>query len=69
VLLLLPAPKGSSFNDLFNFLYESIVDDIRRGLEIVQAMFRCFAVRGKEGSMEDIMNFPHFRKVKSECNM
>ena len=69
VLLLLLVPKGPCFNDLFDFPFRSIVDDIRGGLEIVWAMFSCFMVRGKKGSMEDIVNLPCFRKVESVCNM
>jgi hypothetical protein len=42
---------------------------IRRGLEIVWAMFGHFTVRGKKGSMEDVMDLPCFRKVKPICNM
>jgi hypothetical protein len=68
-LLLLPAPKGTGFDDLFDFPFRSIVDDIRRGLEIVWAMFGRFMVRGKKGSMEDIMDLPCFREVETVCNM
>jgi len=34
-LLLLPAPEGMGFDDLFDFPFRSIVDDIRGGMEIV----------------------------------
>jgi hypothetical protein len=57
------------FDDLFNFPFRSIIDDIRRGLKIVRAMFGRFTVRGKKGSMEDIMDLPCFRKVKTVCNV
>jgi hypothetical protein len=68
-LLLLPAPEGTGFDDLFNFPFRSVVDDIRRGLEIVQAMFGRFMVRGEKRSMEDIMDLPCFREVETVCNM
>jgi hypothetical protein len=68
-LLLLPAPEGTSFNDLFDFPLRSVVDNIRRGLEIVWAMFGRFMVRGEEGSMEDVMDLPRFREVKTVCNV
>jgi hypothetical protein len=69
VLFLLPAPKGTGFDDLFDFPFRSVVDDIRGGLEIVRAMFSRFAVRGKKGSMEDIMDLPCFREVEAVCNV
>jgi hypothetical protein len=62
-------PKGSGFDDLFDFPFRSVVDDIRRGLEIVWAMFSRFTVRGEKGSMEDIMNLPCFREVETVCNV
>jgi hypothetical protein len=62
-------PKGSAFNDLFDFRFGSIVNDVWRGLEIVQAMFSHFMVRGKEGSMEDIVDLPCFREVELVCNV
>ena len=68
-MLLLPAPKGTGFDDLFDFPFRSVVNNIRRGLEIVRAMFGCFAVRGKKGSMEDIMDLPCFREVEPICNV
>jgi hypothetical protein len=68
-LPLLPAPKGTGFDDLFDFLFRSVVDNIRRGLEIVWAMFGHFTVRGKKGSVEDVMNLPCFREVEMVCNM
>ena len=68
-MLLLPAPKGSGFDDLFDFPFRSIVDDIRGGLEIVRAMFGRFVVRGKKRSMEDIMNLSCFREVETVCNV
>jgi hypothetical protein len=68
-LLLLPAPKGTGFDDLFDFPFRSVVDNIRRGLEIVRAMFGRFTVRGKKRSVEDIMNLPCFREVEPVCNM
>jgi hypothetical protein len=68
-LLLLPAPKGIGFDDLFDFPFRSIVNNIRRGLEIVWAMFGRFAVRGKKGSVEDVMNLPCFREVEAVCNV
>jgi len=58
-----------SFDELLNFPFWSIINDIWRGLEIVWAMFSCFMVRGKKGSMEDIMNLPCFREVDSVCNV
>jgi hypothetical protein len=57
------------FDDLFDFPFRSIVDDIRGGMEIVYAMFSRFAVRGKKGSMEDIMDLPCFRDVEAVCNV
>jgi len=57
------------FDDLFDFPFRSVVDDIRGGLEIVRAMFGCFTVRGKKGSMEDIMDLPCFREVETVCNV
>ena len=57
------------FDDLFDFPFRSVVDDVWRGLEIVQAMFGCFTVRGKKGSMEDIMDLSCFRKVEAVCNV
>jgi hypothetical protein len=57
------------FDDLFDFPFRSIIDDIRRGLEIVRAMFSRFMVRGKKRGMEDIMNLSHFREVEPICNM
>jgi hypothetical protein len=57
------------FDDLFDFPFGSVVDDIRRGLEIVRAMFGHFMVRGKKRSMEDIMDLPCFREVKLVCNV
>jgi hypothetical protein len=68
-LLLFPAPKGTGFDDLFDFPFRSVVDNIRRGLEIVRAMFGRFAVRGKKGSMKDIMDLLCFREVETVCNM
>jgi hypothetical protein len=68
-LLLLPVPKGTGFDDLFDFPFGGIVDNIRRGLEIVRAMFGHFAVRGKKGSVEDIMNLPCFREVEPIYNV
>ena len=68
-MLLLPAPKGTGFDDLFDFPFRSIVDNIRRGLEIVRAMFGRFAVRGKKGSMEYVMDLSRFREVETVCNM
>jgi hypothetical protein len=62
-------PKGSGFDDLFDFPFGSIINDIWRGLEIVQAMFGHFTVRGEKGSMEDVMNLPCFREVEPVCNM
>ena len=56
------------FDDLFDFPFRSIVNDIRRGLEIVRAMFGCFPVRGKKGGVEDIMDLPCFREVETVCN-
>jgi hypothetical protein len=57
------------FDDLFNFSFRSVVNNIRGGLEIVRAMFGCFTVRGKKGSVEDIMNLPCFGEVEMVCNM
>jgi len=57
------------FDDLFDFPFRSIVDNIGRGLEIVRAMFGRFTVRGKKGSMEDIVDLPCFREVEPVCNM
>jgi hypothetical protein len=57
------------FDDLFDFPFRSVVDNIRRGLEIVQAMFGCFTVRGKKRSMEDIMDLPCFGEVETVCNV
>jgi len=57
------------FDDLFDFPFRGIINDIRRGLEIVWAMFGRFMVRGKKGSMEDIMDLPCFREVETVCNM
>jgi hypothetical protein len=68
-LLLLPAPKGTGFDDLFDFPFRSVVDNLRRGLEIVRAMFGRFAVRGKKRGMEDIMDLPCFREVETVCNV
>jgi hypothetical protein len=68
-LLLLPAPKGTGFDDPFDFPFRSIVDDTRRGLEIVWAMSGRFTVRGKKGSMEDVMDLPCFREVETVCNV
>jgi hypothetical protein len=62
-------PKGSGFDNLFDFPFKSIIDDIWRGLEIVRAMFGCFIVRGEKGSMEDIVNLPCFREVEMVCNV
>jgi hypothetical protein len=68
-LLLFPAPKCTGFDDLFDFPFRSVVDDIRGGLEIVRAMFGRFVVRGKKGSMEDIMDLLYFREVETVCNV
>ena len=68
-MLLLPAPKGTGFDDLFYFPFGNVVDDIRRGLEIVRAMFGRFMVRGEKGSMEVIMNLPCFREIETVCNV
>jgi hypothetical protein len=57
------------FDDLFNFPFGGVVHNIRRGLEIVWAMFGHFVVRGKKGSMEDIVDLSCFREVKTVCNM
>jgi hypothetical protein len=62
-------PKGTGFDDLFDFPFRSIVDDIRRGLEIVWAMFGRFTVRGKKGGVEDIMDLSRFREVEPICNV
>ena len=62
-------PKGTGFDDLFDFPFGSIVNDIRRGLEIVQAIFGRFTVRGKKGSMEDVMDLSCFREVEPICNV
>jgi len=32
-------------------------------------MFSHFVVRGKKGSMEDIIDLPYFREVEMVCNM
>jgi hypothetical protein len=32
-------------------------------------MFGCFTVRGKKGSMEDVMDLPCFREVETVCNV
>jgi len=68
-LLLFPAPRGTGSDNLVNFPFRSIVNNIRGGLEIVWAMFGRFVVRGKKGSMEDIMDLPHFREVEMVCDM
>jgi hypothetical protein len=57
------------FDDLFDFPFRCIVNDIRRGLEIVWAMFGRFMVRGKKGSMEDVMDLSCFREVEMVCNV
>jgi hypothetical protein len=57
------------FDDLFDFPFRSVIDDIWRGLEIVWAMFSCFMVRGKKGSMKDIVDLPCFREVELVCNV
>ena len=49
-------------------LFRSI-NDVWRGLEIVWAMFGHFTVRGKKGSVEDIMDLPCFREVELVCNV
>ena len=69
VLLLLPSPKGSLFYDSFNFPFWGIINDGRCRLGKVWAMFRCFSVRGKKGSMEYIMNLPYLREVESVHHM
>ncbi len=61
VLLLLPLSEGLSLDDLFNLPFEGVFDDVGRGLEEVQAMFGGFLVGGKKGSMEHVVNLPHFR--------
>ncbi len=63
VLLLLPVAKGLGFDDLLDFPFGSVIDDIWRGLEEVWSMFGSLLVRGKKRSMEDIMNLPCFREV------
>jgi hypothetical protein len=68
-LSLFPEPKGAGFDDLFDFPFRSVVDDIRRGLEIVWAMFGRFTVRGKKRSMKDIMDLSCFREVETVCNV
>jgi hypothetical protein len=68
-ILLLSVPKGSCLDDLFYFLFRSVINNVRRGLEIVWAMFGCFVVRGKKGSMEDIMDPPCFREVELVCHV
>ena len=57
------------FDDLFDFPFGSVVNNIRGGLEIVWAMLGHFMVRGKKGSMEDVMDLPCFRKVEMVCNV
>jgi len=61
VLLLLPVPKGLGFDDLFDFPFESVFNDIRRGLEEVRVMFGGFSVRGKKQGMKHVMDLPCFR--------
>ena len=53
-------------NDHFNFVFIFSIDQIRRWLEEVGAVFHSFLISCKEGSMEDQVDLPSQRNVESE---
>jgi hypothetical protein len=48
VLILLPPSKGAMFQDLFDFPFWGVVNDVWGRTGEVRAMFGCFMVRGEE---------------------
>jgi hypothetical protein len=69
VLLLLPPPKGTCFDNLLNLPFRGIFDNIWWWLGEVQTMFGCFMIRGKKQHVEDIVDLPCFRQIKTICNV
>jgi hypothetical protein len=69
VLLLFPSSKGSFFENLLDLPLRFLINDVWGWLEKVRSMLGCFTVRGKKGSVEDVVELPGFRELQSICYM
>jgi hypothetical protein len=57
-LLLFPAPKGSFFDDLFDFPFWFTFYDIRWWFQEIGTVLVSLSVGRKKGGMEDIVYLP-----------
>jgi hypothetical protein len=51
--------------DLFDFPFGFSLHEVRWGFQEIRAVGRCFVVRGQEGRVEYVVNFPVVGKFKS----
>jgi hypothetical protein len=57
------------FENFLDLPLRFFINDVWGRLEKVRSMLGCFTVRGKKGSMEDVVELPGFRELQSICYM
>ena len=55
--------KMTVINDGLDFVFFDVFDKIRWWPRVVDPVFICFAIRGQEGCVEDVMNGPDCGKL------